>query len=121
IDSTSLAGRTCVLITGMVQVVPGTHIRLTGIRPSALAWPATSRRAARPADGGILWHDRPDRQPRTGAGCPAKQGRGRGTSPAGPPGTGDGPGDGRPHPASRAAITPMVGPPGTAHTPEVTQ
>lgn len=100
----------------MVQVVPGTHIRLTGIRPSALAWPATSRRAARPADGGILWHDRPDRQARTDAGCPAKQGRGRDAIPAGLPGPGYRQADGRPRAAGRTAITPTVDPPGTQHT-----
>jgi len=120
IDSPSPAGRTCVLIIGMAQVMPAAGFRPTQNRPGGPDWPARSRPlTAAPTDGGILRHDYPRRQSPAEAGW-LDQRHERSAGSAGPPGIQGHCPDGRAR-TGRAATTTRVCPPGTGHTPEEEQ
>jgi hypothetical protein len=122
-DPASLAGRTCVLITGMVQVTPATPVRPPATGRADPDWyPAPWPGPGTPAVAGIIRHDRPYGQPPAYAGYPANQGLWRGGSRAGQPGIRGGQADRRPQlAAGGTALTMRAGRPGTAHTPEVRQ
>ena len=105
--------------TGMVQVMPVARMRWAASGPAAPAGRRASRRgSAMPPVGRIMRRDWPHRQPASSAGCPANQGRGRGGSSAGPPGTRDGR-TGQPWHVADGSATTKAGPPGTGHTPGV--
>jgi hypothetical protein len=118
-DLTSPAGRTCVLIIRMAQVLPGMAFRPADNRPDTKVWPvAAGQRTVTVTDGGIIRHGRPHRQSHAEAGCGAKRGHGRRTCSAGPPCVHDRRPAGPPHGAAPTATATRVCRSGTGHPPE---
>jgi hypothetical protein len=103
----------------MAQVMPATGFRPTDTRPGAPRWHAMSEPGiAMPADLGIMRHDGPHSQRRTGAGCRAMRGRRRAIHPGGLGGFRGRPAGGGAFASEPIVIATRVCPTGTGHTPE---
>jgi len=118
--TTSLAGRTYVLIRYMVQVTPRTGIRSVASGPAAgmpvRSWPGADASAA----AGILRRDLPDRQADHSAACGGDQRHGPATGAAWEPGTRRLRHNDRPRQfAEPCTVTNRLGTPGTGYPLEV--